>query len=248
MLLFIDIGNTRATYGFDQNKGAVRYGSVSHDDIPKLIKNCSPNGGKVRINVVISSVVPYIDRKIRKFYSKDKHIFLWFAGKDLKIPVKTKYKNPNQLGADRLVNVYGALRMYKAPVLVIDYGTAITFDYVSGKGIFEGGLIIPGPEIAFQALLARAAKIPKNIRLPKKNVSLLGKTTYDCVTSGVLCGYAAMTEGLIVQYKKQFGPHLLVLGTGGFSEHIQLQSKQFDIFDPHHSIKSLRLLYFSSAS
>ena len=133
--------------------------------------------------------------------------------------------------------------MYQPPLLVIDYGTAITFDYISRGGIFEGGMIIPGPEIAFQSLIEKAALLPKKIRLPERSASFLGRSTYDCMASGILQGYGAMTEGLITRFKKRFGPRLKVIATGGFSSRLAGFTRSFDVLDPRHSIKSLRLIF-----
>ena len=186
---------------------------------------------------------PKITLFIKKSFKANSRIKLWVVSENLPIQIKHKYKNISQLGNDRKLNIYGATRIYKLPLLIIDYGSAITLDYVSKDATFQGGMIIPGPEISFQALLQRAALIPKNVRLPHKTKSLLGKTTYDCMKSGILEGYGAMTDGLIQRFRSKFGKNLKVLTTGGFTKHLGPFTKSIQIFDPKLSVKSLLLLF-----
>lgn len=244
MLLLLDIGNTAATYGITHKNRLLRSGSCLYTDIPKIIDNCYKSGSYNQLSVVLSSVVPKITSKIR-YLSKSKKADLWVVGKDLKVPVKSSYRRGQGIGSDRIVNVYGALEMHRLPVLMIDFGTAVTFDYISKNGVFEGGMIIPGPEISFQALIARAALLPKSMRLPKKAASFLGRTTYDCMTSGILQGFGAMTDGLIERFKAHYGK-LHVVATGGFATHLKPFVSGFDTVDPLHSIKALHLLAKSS--
>lgn len=243
MIILFDIGNTALTYGVYRGKRFLSFGSVIHNDIPKLISNCFKSGGNSINHVVISSVVPKTTRFIKNSINTKRPIKIWIAGGNLPIPLKHKYRSFKKLGHDRAVNLYGALRIHRLPLLMIDYGTAITLDYLSSKGVFEGGMIIPGPEISFQALLQRAALIPKNIRLPKKSTSFLGRTTYDCIRSGILQGYGAMTDGLIARFKKRFGKKLRVIATGGFVKHLGPYCRSLNIKDPKHSLKSLLILF-----
>ena len=179
MLILLDIGNTSVTYGLYQNGRWQGFGSRLIDDIPKFINKCCKSGAEYHpYNLVISSVVPKNTLIIKKTLAKKPGIRLWIAGKNLPVPIRHRYKWPEKLGIDRRVNVYGALQLYKPPLLIIDFGTAITADYISKKGVFEGGMIIPGPEISFQSLIERAALLPKKIRLPEKALSFIGRSTY----------------------------------------------------------------------
>ena len=137
--------------------------------------------------------------------------------------------------------------MYKLPILIIDYGTAITFDYVDAKGVFKGGMIVPGPETALRALGQRAALLPKNLRLPRRTASFLGRNTRECMESGILEGYGAMTDELIRRFRSRYGENLRVLATGGFAGHIRPYAKNIQIVDPKHSIKSLLALWREQA-
>jgi type III pantothenate kinase len=240
MLLLLDIGNTAATYGISHKNRIIRSGSCLYNDIPKIINNCLRSGEDVKLVIVLSSVVPKITSKIRSL-AKSKKVVLRVVGQNLEVPIKSSYRKGQKVGSDRIVNVYGALRRYPPPALMIDFGTAITFDYISKGGVFEGGMIVPGPEISFQALITRAALLPKSMRLPKKASSFLGKTTYDCMTSGILQGFGAMTDGLILRFKTRYGK-LKVIATGGFASHLKPFVSGFDVVDPLHSIKSLQFL------
>lgn len=243
MLILFDIGNTAATYGIYEKGRLKTFGSCLYNDIPKIVKNCSFSGKNNRItNMVVSSVVPQITHTIEHLVSR-KNVRMMTVGKNLPVPLKHRYPKNNTLGIDRIVNMYGALQMVGGPALVIDFGTAITFDYLSTEGVFEGGMIIPGPELSFQSLIKRAARLPKNARLPHKTKAFLGKTTLDCLNSGILEGYGALTDGLIERFKSKYGKNLKVIATGGFARHLKPYTRNLKTVDPQHSIKSLFLLF-----
>jgi type III pantothenate kinase len=242
MLILLDIGNTSVTYGLYEGGRLQRFGSSLFNEIPKLIKNCSKKGAKYKIDLVISSVVPKKTAILKKQFGKKKAFNLWVIGENIPTLIKHRYHPAKNLGADRIVNIYGALRIYGAPFLIIDYGTAITFDYVSKKRVFEGGMIVPGPEISFQALIERAAQLPKKVRLPEGTSHFLGRNTYPCMESGILQGYGALTDGLIRRFKSRFGP-LKVIATGGFAQHLRPFCKELEVVDPKHAIKSLLLIF-----
>jgi len=242
-ILAIDIGNTAATVGFYTAGRLVEFGSMYYDDIPKYALKLLRSGKDNHLDIVISSVFPKITKKLASSIGTSKSKRIWVIGKNIPIKIRHKYNDYNSLGCDRKVNAYGAARMYRLPMLVIDYGTAITFDYIDSKGVFQGGLIIPGPETAFRALGQRAALLPKNLRLPKKTKSFIGKNTRECMESGILEGYGAMTDELILRFRKRYGKNLRVLATGGFAEIIHPYTKNIDTVDPQHSIKSLLALW-----
>ena len=216
-ILAIDIGNTAATVGFYEGGRLMDFGSIYYNDIPKYASKWSRSGKNNHIDIVISSVFPEITSKVKKSLGSKIGQKIWVVGKDIPIKINHKYNDYNSLGCDRKVNAYGATRMYRLPMLVIDYGTAITFDYIDAKGVFQGGMIIPGPETAYRALGQRAALLPKNLRLPSKARSFLGKNTRECMESGILEGYGAMTDELILRFRKRYGKRLRVLATGGFA-------------------------------
>lgn len=245
MLILLDIGNTAVTYGVYRGRKLSAFGSILFDSIPYFIDKNHKSGMSVdNINIVISSVVPKNTDFLKTLISKKnpKKFKIWIAGGNLPIPIRHRYK-PGKLGTDRAVNIYGALRLYKPPLLILDYGTAITFDYVSRSGVFEGGMILPGPEIGFQALIKRAALLPKKARLPRKAASFIGRDTYECMRSGILEGYGALSDGLIERFRERYGKNLKVIATGGFASVLRPYTRLMDITDPKHSIKSLFTLF-----
>ena len=243
MLLLLDIGNTSATYGIYKKGRISLFGNTLKDGIPKFVYKYIKNGRQCSINIVYCSVVPQISLDLRKSVKENKDCRLWEVGRNLPLKIKGRYRDPRTLGIDRKVKIFGALRLYRPPFLVLDFGTAITVDFVSRKGVFEGGMIIPGPELAFNTLIKRAALIPKNIRLPEKAPSFLGRSTHDCLASGILEGYGAMIDGLIDRFRSRYGKGLQVIATGGFASDIKAYSRKLTIGDPQHSIKSLAILF-----
>ena len=242
-ILAIDIGNTAATVGFYEGGRLLNFGSIYYDDIPKYASKATGSGKDIHLDIVISSVFPKITNKLKLELGSRKEQKVWLVGKNLPIDIRHKYSNYSGLGCDRKVNIYGAARMYRLPILVIDYGTAITLDYIDPKGVFQGGMIIPGPETALRALCQRAALLPKNLGMPKRTKSFLGRNAKDCMESGLLEGCGAMTDELIQRFRNRYGKNLRVLATGGFAGVIRPFTKNIDIVDPQHSIKSLLALW-----
>lgn len=242
-ILVIDIGNTAATVGFYEGGRLIDFGSIFYNDIPKYASKKLKSGGYNYLDVVISSVFPKITHFIRRELSEINGIKIWFCGSNLPVKIKHNYSNYNKLGCDRKVNIYGATQMYRLPLLIIDYGTAITFDCVDAKGVFRGGMIIPGPETALRALSQRAALLPKDLRFPKRAKSFLGRNTRECMESGILEGYGAMTDGLVQRFRDRYGKGLRVLATGGLATVIRPYAKSIQIVDPKHSVKSLLALW-----
>ena len=242
-ILAIDIGNTAGTAGFYEAGRLIDFKSLKYNSIPKYAIKCLESGRNSHLDIVISSVVPkittFLKYKLHNIYG----IRLWIAGSNLQIKIRHKYINYNRLGIDRKVNIYGATLIYRLPILIIDYGTAITFDYADAKGVFQGGLIIPGPALSYQALLASGAMLPKGRKFPGKSKSFPGRDTVSCLEAGILEGYGAMTDGLIQRFKSKFGPKFRVLATGGLAATIAPYAKGIDTVDPKHSVKSLLALF-----
>ena len=236
-LLCIDIGNTSVTYGVYSENRLHPVHQVSTVNIPELghklakIVNMNPS-----IYTIISSVVPKITHILAKSIKKN----LFIIGKNLEVPLKHKYSSLNKLGSDRRVNAFGGIRLYGSPLLILDFGTALTCDYVSKKGVFEGGLIIPGPEIAWQALTAKAALLPKFV-FPKArpHLPLVGRNTKIGMQAGILQGYAALADGLIEKFQAQSKAEPKVIATGGLAKSISPYCSRIDIVDPLLTLKSL---------
>ncbi len=242
-ILAIDIGNTAGTICFYEGGRLLDFKSLKYDVIPKYATKLIKSGRFNHLDVILSSVSPKITTFLKCNLQNINGLCLWIVGVNLPIKIRHKYKNYNKLGCDRKVNIYGATKFYKLPILIIDYGTAVTFDYVDAKGVFKGGMIIPGPETTFRVLGQRSALLPKKLPLPKKARVFLGRNTRECMESGILEGYGAMTDELIRRFKARCDKNLRVLATGGLAETIRPYTKNIDIVDPKHSVKSLLALW-----
>ncbi len=242
-LLLLDIGNTAVTYGHYHGGRLSKFGSCSHDNIPKLMALWLKKGVNVSFEIIIGSVVPKITQTCIQTARRHGGLAVWVAGRNLLIPINHKYRSLKQLGADRQVNLYGALQIYQPPFLVLDVGTAITADYVSAKGVFEGGMIIPGPETAFHALLNRTALLPKALRFPTSPEAFLGRDTAGCLRSGILQGYGSMLEELIPRVRNHYGRRLRVIATGGLAKTLKPLVPTLGTVDPQLTLKGLLLAY-----
>ncbi|MBI1977755.1 MAG: type III pantothenate kinase [Candidatus Omnitrophica bacterium] len=242
-LLAIDIGNTTLTYGIFQGERLVGTGYATNSAIPKMVKKLGLSGrNNIYSSVIISSVVPNLTSKLLKYIGRNGiRSSVYLLGKDIvpKLPMKYQRK---ALGQDRLVNLFGAHKRFGGPILVVDFGTAITFDYLDRKGIFQGGLIVPGVETSFRALLSQAALLPKSAKINEAK-ELVGRDTRSAMSSGILNGFGALADGLIERFKACYGRNLKVLATGGFSKKIARYSRHIDYVDPLHTIKSLAMIY-----
>ncbi len=239
--LVIDVGNTSTSYGFYKQNRLFQSSRCLTDEFPiKLETLIEKQGNNPSFNVAISSVVPKLTQKIRKITKRHKVSRVWVVGQNLKIKIKHKYISINKLGADRLVNLYGGMRFYGKPILIFDFGTAVTCDYISAEGVFEGGLIIPGPGISFEALGQKTALLPR-LKFPQDFKFFLGRDTVSGMKAGILQSYAAMTDGLIERFKKQYGRRLRVIATGGFANTIACHTHFIDVADPSLTLRGLGL-------
>ena len=137
-------------------------------------------------------------------------------GRDIKVPIVNRYRNPGHVGQDRLVCAYAALKLYGRPLIVIDLGTAITVDVVSAKAEYLGGIIVPGIKLSADTLFQKAALLPLVRIAPAR--ALIGRDTKESILSGLFHGYGAMLKGLIAQIKSEIKGHPKVIVTGGYTE------------------------------
>jgi type III pantothenate kinase len=213
MLLAVDIGNTNLTCGiFADNKLKRQFDLPSKTyKIGQLTKRL---GGYPKLSAcVICSVVPklagIIQRELKPLVSESTYIL----GKDLAVPIKNRYRFPKQVGPDRLVNAYAAAALYGSPLVVIDSGTAITFDAISREGAYLGGLIFPGIRICLETLNEKTALLPL-VKL-QEPAALIGRDTQNSILSGVVLGIAALTKELSARIKQSLGKDTGIIGTGG---------------------------------
>lgn len=215
MKLLIDIGNTNINRALTGKKGRVD-------------------------KVVMVSVVPKRLKKLKRILKrKYKNAKIFVVGENIKVPLKCRY-NKRQIGQDRLVTAFAASILYGLPVLIIDFGTAVTFDAVSEKGAYLGGLIVPGIKMSLESLHRRTAMLPKTHL--RKTRSFIGKDTESSIRSGMIYGYASMCDGLTALFRKKLGKKLKIVATGGDAALITRYTRSVKKVDPHLSLKGLDFL------
>ncbi len=246
MLLTADIGNTSITLGlFEEDALVEEYRLASDKDLSleeyevllkTLFKEFNVDGA------IISSVVEELTKKFKTAVDNVFKLDAIILSTDINTGVKIALDVPNEAGADRIANAAGAYVLYKHPVIVVDFGTATTFDIVNGNGEFVGGIIAPGLNLQLKALNKFTSKLPR-IEVALSN-SAIGHNTTDAILSGVLRGSAAMIDGLIEQCEKELGEKAVIVATGGYSGLIANYLKRhFDFINPTLTLEGLRYLY-----
>ena len=186
---------------------------------------------------IISSVVPQSIFNLRNLARRYLNIEPLVIGENAELGIEVRIAKPSEAGADRLVTAVGASLTYPGDLLLIDSGTATTFDIVSGDGAFEGGLIAPGIKLSLQALHAAAAKLPRIAIQKPENV--IGKGTVEAMQSGVFWGYISLIEGLVGRIKAEWGKPMTVVGTGGVASLFEGATDSIDHFDHDLTIRGL---------
>ncbi len=186
---------------------------------------------------IISSVVPQSIFNLRNLVRRYMNVEPLVIGEGAKLGIEVRITKPTEAGADRLVNAIGAHLAYPGDLLLIDSGTATTFDIVAADGAFEGGLIAPGINLSLQALHEAAAKLPR-IAIQKPD-RVIGKDTVAAMQSGVFWGYIALIEGLVDRIKTEWGKPMTVVGTGGVASLFEGATTSIDRFDPDLTIRGL---------
>lgn len=239
MLLAIDIGNTNITFGIFRGESLFRKFDIPTDKFSyaSLKKKSGPFRPR---EAIICSVVPQATRQLEGVLSR-MHIRPLIIGKDTFVPIKNLYRHPQQVGQDRLVNAYAVVRLYAAPAVIIDFGTAITFDVVSKNKEYRGGLIVPGLKISLEALSQRTALLPQlELSAPRE---FIGKDTKSSMLSGLVYGFASLTDMLIFRIKKDIGKRATVIATGGDVSLMVRYCHKIDKIDEALTLKGLSLIY-----
>lgn len=240
MLLAIDIGNTNITFGIFKASRIVRRFNIS--TVKYSLAGLRRGLGRARVDdTIICSVVPaaavVLAKDLRKLIGRKPHII----DKNIVVPIKNLYRRPKQVGSDRLVNAYAAIKLYGTPAVVVDFGTAVTFDIISKKAAYLGGMILPGLGISLKALHQNTALLPK-IKLQAPS-AFIGRDTAGSMLSGISYGFAALVEGLTKRIRHNIGKEALVIGTGGDIGLIARYSRGFSHIDRDLTLKGLYLVY-----
>jgi type III pantothenate kinase len=251
MLLAIDVGNTNTTFAvFDGQRLAAdwRIGTVARrteDEYSVMLSGLFQRDGLTldRIDgVAISSVVPAAISPLIKFAQAQLHVenpLVLSAGEDAGIEVR--YFPKSDVGADRLANAVAAHALYGGPVIVVDFGTATTFDAIGGDGTYLGGAIAPGIETSVEALAARAAQL-RRVQYVRPR-SAVATTTVESLQSGVVFGFAGQVDGMVERFREEIGKEAHVVATGGLAELIASESKTIQEVNPLLTLQGLRLVW-----
>ncbi|HUV58578.1 MAG TPA: type III pantothenate kinase, partial [Desulfatiglandales bacterium] len=164
------------------------------------------------------------------------------VGPDIKTGLAIKYDNPKEVGADRIVNAVAAYQKYKTGLIVVDFGTATTFDYISSEGAYEGGAIAPGIIISAEALFQKASKLPR-VEIFDKPKTVIGKETISSINSGLVYGYAGLVDGIVNRIKKEMGSNLTVIATGGLATLIKSEAENIDYVEEFLTLDGLQILF-----
>ncbi|MNZ77347.1 Type III pantothenate kinase [compost metagenome] len=191
--------------------------------------------------VIISSVVPplmHVLEELCEKYLKRKPLIV---GPGIKTGLNLRYENPREVGADRIVNAVAAIEQYGGPLVVVDFGTATTFDCVDAQGNYLGGAIVPGIGISTEALYQRASKLPRiELEKPKK---VIGRNTVHAMQAGIIFGYAGQVDGIVDRIRKEMNAEPKVIATGGLAELIASESDSIQEVNPWLTLEGLRIIY-----
>ena len=246
MLLTVDIGNTNITCGIYQEEVLVKIIRLNSDKTKsvKIFINELKNNTKdfVITNCFIGSVVDELNQTFKQACNNAFEIDTCVFNTNSKTGIFLDVKNPETVGADRIANAYAAYKKYSCPCIVIDMGSATTFDILSKDGNFFGGIIMPGIEMQLNSLCEKTSKLPK-INIEKID-HVIGKDTKTCILSGVLRGHICAIEGLIKECEKEIGEKVTVIATGGLSSLVSKYiNRKIDYIEPNLTLDGFRMLY-----
>jgi type III pantothenate kinase len=250
MLLAVDTGNTHTVFGvFDDAtlKADWRIPTrreATSDELGIMLKTLFRESGldpaAVR-GIAVCSVVPDLDPVTAATGRRYFHCDPLFVAPGIRTGLPVLYENPHEVGADRIVNAVAALERFGAPVIVLDFGTATTFDVVSANGEYLGGVIAPGLGISAEALFSRAARLTRvEIRKPPR---VLGRNTVESVQAGLFYGYVALVEGIVERLRSELGESAPVVATGGLAGVFEGSLPFLAAVDPRLTLHGLRLIW-----
>jgi type III pantothenate kinase len=251
MLLAMDIGNTNTVLGLFRDDQLIQDWRIrtevnaTVDEYGILVRNLFaahsvPLEGVE--HVIISCVVPPVLNTVASFCRKYFNLVPLNVGPGIRTGMPIFYDNPKEVGADRIVNAVAAYEAFKTAAIVVDFGTATTFDYISARGEYMGGVISPGIMISCEALFQKASKLPR-VEIFARPPSILAKNTIASMNAGIVFGYAGLVEGIIARMRREVGSDLKVVATGGLAPLIASECPAIDEVDDYLTLKGLRIIF-----
>ncbi len=251
MIFTMDIGNTNIKTALFEGENMVQYWrlstnkQMSSDQYGILLANLFRHNGlamKAVTGIIISSVAPSINFTIEHMVQNYFNVAPMMVVPGIKTGINLKYDNPRELGSDRIANAVAAWELYGGPCIFIDFGTATTFGVMSARGEFLGGAICPGLKLASEALVDRAAKLPR-FELVKPE-SAIGRNTIANLQSGIIYGHVGLVTYLIQKMRQELkAPDARVIATGGMALLVAAETDMIDVLDGTLTLKGLRLIY-----
>ena len=250
MILAVDVGNTHTVAGL-YNKGDLAYhwrflteAERTADEYGVLLQSlfaaCELSLSSVA-GIIVSSVVPAMLKTVEELAQKYFRITPLIVGPGIKTGMPILYDNPREVGADRIVNAVAAYERYQTATIIVDFGTATTFDYVTAAGEYLGGAIVPGVGISLDALFHKTAKLYRvELVQPPK---IVGRNTVNAIQSGIYYGYTALVDGMVERIQQENEASARVIATGGFAQLIAAESKTIEDVDEFVTLDGLRILY-----
>ena len=251
MLLCLDVGNTNIVLGIFKDDKMLNHWrmrterEMTSDELGILINNLFiPAQLEISSisDVIISCVVPTLLSSLKEFCLLHFNQEPMIVGPGIKTGLPIKYDNPKEVGADRIVNAVAAYQKYRTGLIVVDFGTATTFDYISYEGIYEGGAIAPGIIISAEALFQKASKLPR-VEIFDKPKTVIAKETISSINSGLVYGYAGLVDGIVNRIKKEIGSDLTVIATGGLAPLIKSEAKSIDYIEEFLTLDGLKIIF-----
>jgi len=250
-LLCIDIGNTNIVLGVAEQSRILDHWrirterDITADEMGILVQNLFRNFDlemEAIKHMIVSCVVPPLLNTMEVFGRRYFHIEPMIVGPATETGMPVHYDNPKEVGADRIVNAVAAYEKYRTGMVVVDFGTATTFDYVSEDGAYQGGAIAPGVVISSEALFQKASKLPR-VEIFAKPKSVLAKDTISSMNVGIIYGYAGLVDGIVNRMKKEVGQNLKVIATGGLAPLISEISETIDHVEEFLTLEGLMIIF-----
>lgn len=250
LLLVVDVGNTNTVLGVYDQGGLLRHWRVQTQrgrtsDEHRILLGDLMHYAQLEperiAGAIVSSVVPPMEQTWRVTIEEYAGCEPLVVGRNVQPQMPILYENPSEVGADRLVNAIAAWQRHRKPLVVVDFGTATTFDAISAAGEYLGGAIAPGVTVASEALYRAASKLPRvEISRPR---DVIGRTTTDAIQSGLLYGYTGLVTGIVERMKAQLGEDTVVVATGGLASFIAGEADVIDEVDDMLTLEGLRLIF-----